>query len=166
MCIRDSTVTFVNEAFGTGLFSGGMNVLLWLSYIVMLSLYSQAFGSYAASLLPQRTQAGAKHRFMSAAVVLITVLNIAAAMYFMFRINWQRALIVLTIVPVLLGDATALASPHRSHLHDVASGRAHGIVLPTGPLSQSIVLGTGLRVTGATFALRALPFALGTALRD
>ena len=30
------------------------------------------------------------------------VLNIAAAMYFMFRINWQLALIVLTIVPVLL----------------------------------------------------------------
>lgn len=45
------TVTFVNKAFGTGLFAGGMNVLLWLSYIVMLSLYSQAFGSYAASLL-------------------------------------------------------------------------------------------------------------------
>ena len=49
---RGGTVTFVNRAFGTGLFSGGINVLLWLSYIVMLALYAQAFGSYAASFLP------------------------------------------------------------------------------------------------------------------
>lgn len=49
---RGGTVTFINRGFGPGLFSGGINVLLWLSYIVMLSLYSQAFGSYAASFLP------------------------------------------------------------------------------------------------------------------
>ena len=49
---RGGTVTFINRAFGSGLFSGGINVLLWLSYIVMLALYSQAFGSYAASFLP------------------------------------------------------------------------------------------------------------------
>jgi len=76
---KGGTVTFVNQAFGTGLFPGGINVLLWLSYIVMLSLYSQAFGSYAASLLPQGSQAWAKHLCLSAAVVLITVLNVAAA---------------------------------------------------------------------------------------
>ena len=49
---RGGTVTFLNRTFGAGLFSGGINVLLWLSYIVMLALYSQAFGSYAASFLP------------------------------------------------------------------------------------------------------------------
>ncbi len=49
---RGGTVTFVNRAFGPGMFSGGINVLLWLSYIVMLALYSQAFGGYAASFLP------------------------------------------------------------------------------------------------------------------
>src|SRR5674476_1422300 len=43
---RGGTVTFVNRAFGPGLFSGGINVLLWLSYIVMLALYCQAFGGY------------------------------------------------------------------------------------------------------------------------
>lgn len=76
---KGGTVTFVNKAFGTGLFPGGINVLLWLSYIVMLSLYSQAFGSYAASLLPQGSQTWAKHVFLSAAVILITALNVAAA---------------------------------------------------------------------------------------
>jgi hypothetical protein len=31
-------------------------VLLWLNYIVMLLLYAEAFGSYAASVLPSGSQ--------------------------------------------------------------------------------------------------------------
>ncbi len=76
---RGGTVTFVNRAFGPGLFSGGINVLLWLSYIVMLALYAQAFGSYAASFLPDAYHEVGKHAFLTAAVVLIAVLNVAGA---------------------------------------------------------------------------------------
>lgn len=46
------TVTFLNTAFGKGVLSGGTNNLLRVSYIIMLSLYSSAFGSYAANLFP------------------------------------------------------------------------------------------------------------------
>ncbi|MEP7037237.1 MAG: amino acid permease, partial [Acidobacteriota bacterium] len=45
------TVNYVNKAFGENIFSGGTNNLLWISYIVMLSLYAAAFGSYGANLL-------------------------------------------------------------------------------------------------------------------
>lgn len=38
------TVNYVNKAFGINAFSGGINNLLWISYIVMLSLYAAAFG--------------------------------------------------------------------------------------------------------------------------
>lgn len=76
---RGGTVTFVNRAFGTGLFSGGINVLLWISYIVMLALYASAFGSYAASFLPEGSRSLWKHVFLTAVVVLITVLNVAGA---------------------------------------------------------------------------------------
>ena len=76
---RGGTVTFVNRAFGPGLFSGGINVLLWLSYIVMLALYAQAFGSYAASFLPDTQQELGKHVFLTTAVVLIAALNVAGA---------------------------------------------------------------------------------------
>lgn len=76
---RGGTVTFVNRAFGSGLFSGGINILLWLSYIVMLSLYAQAFGSYAASFLPADLRGVGKHVFLTLAIVLITVLNLAGA---------------------------------------------------------------------------------------
>ncbi|MGB7819477.1 MAG: APC family permease [Ornithinibacter sp.] len=76
---RGGTVTFVNRAFGPGLFSGGINILLWLSYIVMLALYAQAFGSYAASFLPAEYHQLGKHLILTAAIVLIAVLNVAGA---------------------------------------------------------------------------------------
>ncbi len=36
------TVNFINQGFGKNVFSGGTNNLLWISYIIMLSLYSSA----------------------------------------------------------------------------------------------------------------------------
>jgi len=45
------TVRFVHHQFGNCVFAGGLNNLLWISYIVMLALYSSAFGSYSAELI-------------------------------------------------------------------------------------------------------------------
>ncbi|QTD38204.1 amino acid permease [Polaribacter batillariae] len=47
---RGGTVKFINVAFGKTVFSGTINNLLWISYIIMLSLYASAFGSYAPNL--------------------------------------------------------------------------------------------------------------------
>lgn len=73
---RGGTVEFLNQAFGEGIFTGGMNILLWLSYIVMLSLYAFAFGSYGASFFPEASQSVSKHILISGAVILFTILNI------------------------------------------------------------------------------------------
>lgn len=40
-------VEFLVRSFGSGLLSGGFNVLLWIGYILALALYSRAFASYA-----------------------------------------------------------------------------------------------------------------------
>src|SRR5680860_25938 len=48
---RGGTVKFINQGFGKTIFSGGINNLLWVSYIIMLALYASAFGSYAPNLL-------------------------------------------------------------------------------------------------------------------
>jgi amino acid transporter len=48
---RGGTVKFINQGFGKTVFSGGVCNLLWISYIIMLSLYASAFGSYAPNLL-------------------------------------------------------------------------------------------------------------------
>jgi amino acid transporter len=76
---QGGTVEFLNQAFGPGLITGGLNLLLWLSYIVMLSLYAYAFGSYGASFFPASMQPIWKHLFISGVVILFTVLNVLSA---------------------------------------------------------------------------------------
>ncbi len=76
---RGGTVSFINAAFGSGILSGTLNILLWVSYIVMLALYAEAFGSYGASFFSNAHQALAKHALLSGAIVAITVLNALAA---------------------------------------------------------------------------------------
>ena len=73
---RGGTVEFLIQAFGEGVFAGGLNILLWLSYIAMLSLYAFAFGSYGASFFPEALQTLWKHIFTSGAIILFTYLNI------------------------------------------------------------------------------------------
>ncbi|MBW3022412.1 APC family permease [Candidatus Woesearchaeota archaeon] len=74
---RGGTVEFLNQAFGTGLITGGLNILLWLSYIVMLSLYAYAFGSYGMSLFPESYQTLLlKHVLISFVVLTLMGLNI------------------------------------------------------------------------------------------
>jgi len=112
---RGGTVTFINRGFGPGLFSGGINVLLWLSYIVMLSLYSQAFGSYAASFLPDAQYELGKHLFLTAAVVLIAVLNVAGASTVAraerYVVAIKIAILLLFVVVGAFGVSTARLSP-------------------------------------------------------
>jgi amino acid transporter len=69
------TVSFLVEGFGSGLFSGTLNVLLWVSYIIMLSLYSYAFGSYGATFFSSDTQFLWKHVLISGIILGITFLN-------------------------------------------------------------------------------------------
>ena len=70
------TVEFIYQAYGPGIFTGGINILLWLSYIVMLSLYAYAFGSYGASFFPEASQQIWKHIFTTSAILLFTGLNV------------------------------------------------------------------------------------------
>jgi amino acid transporter len=76
---QGGTVEFLNQAFGEGVTTGGLNVLLWLSYVVMLSLYAFAFGSYGASFFPPAAQPIWRHVMISAAVILLTGLNVLGA---------------------------------------------------------------------------------------
>ncbi len=73
---RGGTVKFINKGFGKNVFSGGMNNLLWLSYIIMLSLYSSAFASYAPNLLEiTHNKSIDFHIYASGIVILATTIN-------------------------------------------------------------------------------------------
>lgn len=73
---RGGTVKFVNQGFGIGLFSGGVNNLLWISYIIMLALYASAFGSYAPNLVELTGDKTIDaHIYASAIIILATAIN-------------------------------------------------------------------------------------------
>jgi amino acid transporter len=69
------TVSFLDRAFGAGFWTGGLNVLLWLSYIVMLALYAHAFGAYGASLLPADGDL-VRHALSTFILLALTLLNL------------------------------------------------------------------------------------------
>lgn len=76
---RGGTVKFINQGFGVGVFSGGINNLLWLSYIIMLSLYASAFGSYAPNLFSfTGDRVTDFHLYSSAVIVIASVINYAS----------------------------------------------------------------------------------------
>lgn len=76
---RGGTVEFLNQAFGPGLITGGLNILLWISYLVMLSLYAYAFGSFGATFFPSTLEPIWKHILISGAILLFTGLNIISS---------------------------------------------------------------------------------------
>ena len=73
---RGGTVKFINQGFGIGVFSGGINNLLWVSYIIMLALYASAFGSYAPNLFKLTNNIAIDaHIYGSAIVIIATAIN-------------------------------------------------------------------------------------------
>jgi amino acid transporter len=112
---RGGTVTFLDRAFGAGMLTGSVNVLLWLSYVVMLSLYALAFGSYGATFLPETWQVTGKHLLISLSVISITGLNLLSAGMIGKAENWIVGLkisILLLFVGVgLAGVKTAQIAP-------------------------------------------------------
>ena len=70
------TIEYLVKAYGTGLLSGTLNVLLLASYIVMIALYAYAFGSYGANLLPIPN---AKHIMISIVIIVFTMINALGA---------------------------------------------------------------------------------------
>ena len=95
---QGGTVAFLDRAFGPGLLTGTSNILLWISYIVMLSLYAFAFGSYGASLLPHGSESLWRHVLITASLVGITGLNLLSAKLIGEAEDW----IVLIKLAILL----------------------------------------------------------------
>jgi hypothetical protein len=67
---KGGTVTFLNKAFGPGFLTGSLNVLLVMSYAVLLSVYAYAFANYAAATFFPRGDYALWHRVLVSAVVV------------------------------------------------------------------------------------------------
>jgi amino acid transporter len=109
---RGGTVEFLNQAFGPGIFTGGMNILLWISYVIMLSLYAYAFGSYGASFFPAESEPLWRHIFTSAVVLLFTFLNILGARAVGRSENFIVALKITILLVFLAAGMGVIKTPN------------------------------------------------------
>jgi amino acid transporter len=99
------TVTFLNNALGRGVLVGGMNILLWLSYTTMLSLYAYAFGHFGATFF--HNSPFWAHLLISSVIIAIGILNTFSARVVGEAEDWIVAIkVAILIVFVALGSFT------------------------------------------------------------
>ncbi|MEI6865406.1 APC family permease [Flavicella sp.] len=115
---KGGTVRFINEAFGQSVFSGAINNLLWVSYIIMLALYASAFGSYAPNLL-KLTESTVidSHIYATAIILLATGINYYSIAV-VGKIETYAVVIKLIILIsfILIGGYGLIGNPNLSQL--------------------------------------------------
>ncbi|BAF69902.1 APC family permease [Nitratiruptor sp. SB155-2] len=121
------TVEFLVQGFGNTLFSAYLNTLLLASYIIMLALYSYAFGSYANALFFGHEIALYKKLFIVFVIALFTFLNFLGA----YVSGKTEDVMVFLKVGILLffsvfgffsGDFSKLSPEHYESIFKILTG--------------------------------------------
>jgi hypothetical protein len=112
---RGGTVSFIDNAFGHNLLSGSANLMLWLSYLVTISLYAVAFASYGATFFEHQTPL-LKHILISIAILLPAIINLVSASFVSKSETIIVAIKVILLVVIIVSgasyvDTTRLALP-------------------------------------------------------
>ncbi|QOP45479.1 APC family permease [Sulfurimonas paralvinellae] len=99
------TVTFIDKAFGDNILSGSVNLMLWLSYLVTISLYATAFASYGETFFTQKSNL-LHHGLITFAILLPAVINLVSASF----VGKSETVIVVIKVSLLILVIVAGAS--------------------------------------------------------
>jgi len=95
---RGGTVTFIDKAFGDNILSGSINLMLWLSYLVTISLYATAFASYGGTFFPIQKSTYLTHLLISLAILLPAFINLVSASF----VGKSETIIVVIKVSLLI----------------------------------------------------------------
>ncbi len=93
---RGGTVVFVDTAFGHNLLSGSINFMLWLSYLVTISLYAVAFAAYAKTFFHGDVAPWEQHVLISIAIALPLLINLLSASFV------SRSETIIVVIKVIL----------------------------------------------------------------
>jgi len=95
------TVTFIDKAFGDNILSGSINLMLWLSYLVTISLYATAFSSYGGTFFTENSTV-IKHTLISGAIIVPAIINIISSSFVekseIIIVGIKLSLLVLIII--------------------------------------------------------------------
>ncbi len=95
---RGGTVVFVDRAFQKNLLSGSVNLMLWLSYLVTISLYATAFASYGGTFFHGGERFYIEHGLITVAILLPMLINLVSASF----VSKSETLFVFIKVSLLL----------------------------------------------------------------
>lgn len=99
------TVHFVDMAFGENLLSGSVNLMLWLSYLVTISLYAVAFASYGETFFTQKSSL-LHHALISTAIILPAFINLVSASFVSKSETFIVVIKVLLLVLIIVSGAS------------------------------------------------------------
>ncbi|MBB5353602.1 hypothetical protein HNR46_003863 [Haloferula luteola] len=105
------TAVFLSEAFGANVFSGGLNLTLWLSYLVTIALYASAFASYGETFFSSKPS-WLHHALISGGILLPMGINLLNASF----VSRSESFIVvgkLLLLGVVIGGGLFHLDPSR-----------------------------------------------------
>ncbi|WP_198034088.1 APC family permease [Acidihalobacter ferrooxydans] len=105
------TVEYLNRAFGPGVLTGALNILLCLSYVILLAIYAYAFGSYGAQLFDGGPLA--RHLLASGILITLAVLNFLGPHLVIRSENSFNILKLILLVGFIVAGLTLPGEPAR-----------------------------------------------------
>ncbi len=109
---RGGTVEFLVRGFGPGLLSGWLNVLLLASYVIMMTLYSYAFGSYASAMVFGGENWFTRTGFAWMVIGAFTILNALGA-YIVGKVEDALVLFKVGVLILFSGAGLLVGNPAR-----------------------------------------------------
>jgi len=106
------SIEYIVQAFGNNLFSAVINNFLLMSYVIMLSLYAYAFGSYASALFLGKDVVWFHKVFASGVIVLFVFINLMGA-FLTGKAEDIMVLIKVLILIIFVGFGIFSADFHR-----------------------------------------------------
>ena len=91
------TVVFIDKAFGDNIISGSVNLMLWLSYLITISLYATAFAYYGENFFTQKSLL-LHHTLITVAIVIPAIINFISASF----VSKSETFIVILKVSILV----------------------------------------------------------------
>jgi amino acid transporter len=97
-------IEYLSQAYGVGIFTGTMGIMLYFSAIFSLSLIAKAFGNYAVTFLPADVGVDVwRHVFSTGIIILFVLINLKGAKNVAV---WERITVGVKFV-VLVGFSIA-----------------------------------------------------------
>ncbi|MCF6310619.1 MAG: APC family permease [Sulfurimonas sp.] len=114
---RGGTVVFIDNAFNHNILTASINLILWLSYLVTISLYAVAFASYAQTFFPDNKSEILKHVLISTAIILPALINLLSASFVSKSETYIVAIKIILLIIIIVSSASFVDIQRLSPLH-------------------------------------------------